>query len=485
MNKKIFKNTGIAILLILMIAWLLSCAVNPVTGKREFMLLTEGDEIQLGKNTDGQIVQMYGIFEDQKIGKYINGLGQPMAKLSHRANLNWEFKVLDSPVINAFAVPGGFIYVTRGILAYLNSEAELAGVLGHEIGHVTARHSAKQYSKSTVAQLGLAVGSELSETVRNYAGIAQFGVGMLFLKFSRDNERQADALGVEYSTKSGFDSDHMANFFGTLERLHPSSGGSLPDWFSTHPNPPDRIKAIQRDAQKWKTQLAKSNYKDNKNGYLQKLNGMIYGPDPRQGYVEANVFYHPQMKFQFPVPASWQVNNTPSQVQMFTEKQDAVILFSLGKGASPKAAADEFVAGTKAVVKSSNQIRVSGLIAQQVISDVPGEQAESSTPVISTFVQMGSNIFIFHGFTSQALFNTYLPVFKNTMNKFKKLTDQRKINVKPAKLVIKKTTKRQTLRQALSSYRVSSDKFDELAVLNGRQLNDTIPANTLVKIVVK
>jgi predicted Zn-dependent protease len=485
MNKKIFKNTGLIILSVIMIAWLLSCAVNPVTGKREFMLLTQGDEIQLGKNTDAQVVQMYGIFEDQKIGKYINGLGQPIANLSHRANLNWEFKVLDSPVINAFAVPGGFIYVTRGILAYLNSEAELAGVLGHEIGHVTARHSAKQYSKSTVAQLGLAVGSELSETVRNYAGIAQFGVGMLFLKFSRDNERQADALGVEYSTKSGFDSDHMANFFGTLERLHPSSGGSLPDWFSTHPNPPDRIKAIQRDARKWKIQLAKSNYNVNKNSYLQKINGMIYGPDPRQGYVEANVFYHPQMKFQFPVPASWQLNNTPSQVQMFTEKQDAVILFSLGKGSSPKAAAAEFVAGTKAVVKSSNQIRVNGLIAQQVISDVPGEQAGSSTPVISTFVQMGSNIFIFHAFTSQALFNTYLPVFKNTMNKFKKLTDQRKINVKPTKLLIKKTTKRQTLRQALSSYRVSSDKFEELAVLNGRQLNDTIPANTLVKIVAK
>ena len=478
MNKKLFKKTSLIILSIVLIAWLISCAVNPVTGKREFMLLTEGDEAQLGKNTDAQVVEMYGIFEDQKIGNYINGLGQPMAKLSHRSNLNWQFKVLDSPVINAFAVPGGFIYVTRGILAYLNSEAELAGVLGHEIGHVTARHSAKQYSKATVAQLGLAVGSELSETFRNYAGIAQFGVGMMFLKFSRDNERQADALGVEYSTKSGFDSDHMANFFGTLDRLHPSFGGSLPDWFSTHPNPPDRIKAIKRDAQKWKTQLNKSSYRVNKNGYLQKLNGMIYGEDPRQGYVEANVFYHPQMKFQFPVPASW-------QVQIFTEKQDAVIIFSLGKGSTPKAAADEFIAGTKAVVKSSNQIRVNGLSAQQVISDVPGKQQGAVIPVISTFIQMGSNIFVFHGFSGQVQFNTYLPVFKNTMNKFKKLTDRRKINVKPAKLVIKKTTKRQTLRQALSGYRVPSDKLEEMAILNGRQLNDNIPANTQVKIVTK
>lgn len=485
MNKKSFKKAGLIILSIVLIAWLLSCAVNPVTGKREFMLLTEGGEIQLGKNTDAQVVEMYGRYENQQIGNYINGLGKKMAKLSHRPNLNWEFKVLDSPVINAFAVPGGFIYVTRGILAYFNSEAELAGVLGHEIGHVTARHSAKQYSKTTVAQLGLAVGSELSETFRNYAGFAQFGVGMLFLKYSRDNERQADALGVEYSSKSGFDANHMAKFFGTLERLHPSSGGSLPEWFSTHPNPPDRINAVKRDTKKWQTKLQKPNYSVNTTNYLHKLNGMIYGEDPRQGYVEGNVFYHPQMKFQFPVPASWQVNNTPSQVQMFTEKQDAVIIFSLGKGSTPKAAADEFIAGTKAVVKSSNQIRVNGLSAQQVISDVPGQQEGSSTPVISTFIQMDSKVFVFHGFSSQAQFNTYLPIFKNTMNKFKKLTDRRKINVKPAKLVIKKTTKRQTLRQAFSSFKVSSDKFEEMAVLNGRQLNDNIPKDTLLKIVVK
>jgi predicted Zn-dependent protease len=193
-----------------------SCARNPVTGKREFMLLSEGDEIKMGKQTDEQVIQMYGIYEDEKLKSYVDALGQKMAKISHRSHLNYEFKVMDSPVINAFAVPGGYVYVTRGILAHLNSEAELAGVIGHEIGHVAARHSAQKYSETYVANIGLGVGSMVSQDFANFAGLAAQGLGLLFLRFSRDDERQSDDLGVQYSTKVGYDAREMANFFATL-----------------------------------------------------------------------------------------------------------------------------------------------------------------------------------------------------------------------------------------------------------------------------
>ena len=153
---------------------------------------------------------------------------------------------MDSPVINAFAVPGGYVYFTRGILAYLNSEAELAGVMGHELGHITARHSAKQMSKAQITQIGLGLGSIVSETFAQYAGLAAQGIGILFLKFSRDNEREADNLGVEYSSKAGYDAKEMSNFFVTLNRMHGSGGGSLPEFLSTHPNPDDRVGSIQR-----------------------------------------------------------------------------------------------------------------------------------------------------------------------------------------------------------------------------------------------
>jgi len=143
---------------VMIIAIIVSCAVNPVTGKRELMLVSEEQEISLGQSSDPQIVQMYGVYDDPKIQEFIANLGQQMAKVSHRPNLAYEFKVMDSPVINAFAVPGGYVYFTRGILAYLNNEAEFAGVLGHEIGHITARHSAQQMSKQQLAQVGFGTG---------------------------------------------------------------------------------------------------------------------------------------------------------------------------------------------------------------------------------------------------------------------------------------------------------------------------------------
>ena len=219
MNKNIKFILNLSVILLALSSMFSSCARNPVTGKQEFMLLSESDEIKMGQQTDGSVVQMYGIYEDEKLAEYINDLGQKMAKISHRPHLKYEFKIMDSPVINAFAVPGGYIYVTRGILAHLNNEAELAGVVGHEIGHVTARHSAKKYSETYVANLGLGVGSMISKDFAMFAGLAAQGLGLLFLRFSRDDERQSDVLGVEYSTKVGYDAREMANFFQTLDKM--------------------------------------------------------------------------------------------------------------------------------------------------------------------------------------------------------------------------------------------------------------------------
>ena len=484
MTRKVILKSTICIIILGVIIWAISCAMNPVTKKREFMLLSESGEITLGKQTDEQIIQTYGLYDNANLTNYINSIGQKMAKNSHRPNLQFSFKLLDNPVINAFAVPGGFVYCTRGILCYLNNEAELAGVLGHEIGHVTARHSAQQYSKAQVAQLGLGLGVALSETFRKYAGIANFGVGMLFLSFSRDNERQADALGVEYSTKAGYDANHMANFFNTLERLNPSSDRSgLPAWFSTHPNPQDRIIAVKNNTKSWQAKTQGKQFQVNRASYLNKINGMIYGEDPRQGYVEGKTFYHPQLRFQFAIPAGWQLNNTPSQVQIFNEKQDAVILFSLSQEASPAAAANNFTASSGTTVKKSEATRVNGLAAHRIISDITHEGAVYSFS--SYFIQKDGKIFTFHGYTTQSQFNTYLPSFNQTMTRFKKLTNQSKINVKPARLVIKKTTSRTTLRKALQRFGVAQDKLEETAILNGLKLEDTLNANTLVKVVVK
>ncbi|RPI49748.1 MAG: hypothetical protein EHM55_23040 [Acidobacteria bacterium] len=176
-----------------------ACAINPVTGKRELSFMSEAQEISVGRELDAQVRQEMGLYEDEDLQRYVQDLGMRLASRSQRPNLPWSFAVVDSPAVNAFALPGGFIYITRGILPYLDNEAQLVGVLGHEIGHVTARHSAQQYTRGMGASLGVLVGSIFVPEVRPFADLAEGGLGVLFLKFSRDDELQADALGAEYT----------------------------------------------------------------------------------------------------------------------------------------------------------------------------------------------------------------------------------------------------------------------------------------------
>ncbi len=461
-----------------------SCAVNPVTGKREFMLLTESDEIALGKTTDQSIIAMYGIYEDAALISYITDIGNKMVPISHRPNLKFEFKVMDSPVINAFAVPGGYVYITRGILAYLNNEAELAGVIGHEIGHVTARHSAKQYSNAQLAQIGLGLGSVLSEDFARYSGLAAQGIGLLFLKFSRDNERQSDDLGVEYSTKVGYDASEMANFFKTLNRMQGGqTAGGLPDWFSTHPNPADRIVAIGSEAKKWQQSTSASNLKINRDLYMNKINGVIAGPNPRQGFVEDNMFYHPDLKFQFPLPAGWNVTNMPTQVQILSADERAAIVFSISQEKTTAGAAANFVSNTKATVTSQEDLKVNGMTARRLLSVLAGQSGPLQ--VLSYFIEKDGSIFVFHGFTAQTSYAQYQALLEGSMKGFAPLTDRQKLNVKPDRIRIRKVEQAMTLENALRKFNTPGEKLNELSLMNGMELSANLEAGTLIKTIDK
>jgi predicted Zn-dependent protease len=469
------------LLALVLLSWLTTCAINPVTGKRELMLLSETDEINLGKESDQGIVQTYGVYPDQELSAYINSIGQSMVKISHRPNLVYEFKIMDSPVINAFAVPGGYVYITRGILAYINSEAELAGVVGHEIGHITARHSAEQYTRAQLAQLGLGVGAALSKEIAQYAGLASQGIGLLFLKFSRDNERQADDLGVQYSTRVGYDAREMANLFKVLDRMQSQSGGGLPDWLSTHPNPADRVTTVQKNADKLQKSQGLTNLKIRRDEYLNKLPGLVYGEDPRQGYLENNVFYHPTLKFSFPVPTGWKINNTPSQVQMATPDEKAAVLFSLASEKDPQSAASQFVTKYQAQVLSQNNVKVNNLNAVKLVTLLAGQT--QPLQVVSYFIAKDGQVYVFHGFAAQAEFNQYQNALQVSMQGFAQLNDLRKINVKPDRLQIKPVVSAMTLQQALKNYGVADKDLNEHALINGLELSSNLPANSLIKII--
>ncbi len=479
------KNLRIFSLIILLVFWIASCAINPVTGQRELMLLDEQEEIELGRQVNIQVVQEFGIYDDPELSTYVNDFCQKLAKISHRPNLPYDCKVMDSPVVNAFAVPGGYIYFTRGILAYLNSEAEMIGVMGHELGHVTARHSAQQYSRAQLAQVGLGVGMIFLDYLPAIAGeVAQLGVQMLFLKFSRDNERQSDDLGVEYASRLGYDGEQMANFFDTLDRMRPSSEGSpLPDWFSTHPNPAERNQTVSLRAREWQDKLNLRKPKINRDEYLRRIDGLVFGENPRQGFVENNIFYHPNLRFEFPVPQGWILQNTPAFIRLVSPKKDAMIIFTISPEGPPKQAALQFAQKNKAEVIESSPTEVNGLPAHRLISEVRSSQGVLT--IKSYFIEKEGKVYMFHGLTSPVRFDQYSPTFGITMEKFRELTDPKKLGVKPHQVRMRSVPQGGSVRGVLLALGVPEDDLEKTALLNGKTLNDSVAAGTMMKVIGK
>ena len=384
---------------------LVSCARNPVTGKKELMLMSESQEIALGQQSDPVIIQQYGLYQDETLQNFINEKGKEMGLISHKPELEYTFRILDSPVVNAFAVPGGYVYFTRGIMAHFNNEAEFAGVLGHEIGHITARHSAKQYSAQMIGQLGLMAGVIASEDFRAFANDASQLMGLLFLKFGRDHESQSDELGVLYSTEIGYNSHEMADFFQTLNRLQQKAGANIPDFLSTHPNPADRYNKVHEHSDKAQLGLDISQLKINREGYLKMIEGMVYGDDPRQGYTDDNVFYHPELKFSFPYPDTWNLYNSPAQVQIAPEDGKALIIFTLSPEKELSTAAKADIEKYNFSVIDSRNTRINGFQTYVVLSDIVPEQGNTSTQVtdqeiirvLNYYIQDGELIYVFRG----------------------------------------------------------------------------------------
>ncbi len=313
------------------------CATNPVTGDRDFALVSEPQEIAQGRQYHQQIVERYGIYDDPVLQQYVDRVGRELAANSHRAHLDFTFTVLDSPDINAFALPGGYVYVTRGIMAYLDSEAELAGVLGHEIGHVTARHSVRQ-------QAGQFASGLLSILVTAATGSADLGnlsqtIGSGIVRgYGREHELEADRLGAEYLHRSGYDPENMLEVIGVLKdqeiyerelaRRENREPNIYHGVFSTHPRNDDRLQTVVRAAKK----LSAKQYRDNNRvPYRDRIDGIAWGPSLRQGVVYRSRFSHPQLAFRLDLPRGWQVQNRPEILQVRDPASGAVLQIGVEK----------------------------------------------------------------------------------------------------------------------------------------------------------
>jgi predicted Zn-dependent protease len=457
------------------------CARNPVTGKSELSLVSESQEIQMGKQAAQEVAQTIGYYKNDAVQSYVADLGKRMAEQSERPQLPWEFHVVDDASVNAFALPGGFIYVTRGLMTSINDEAELATVVGHEIGHVTNRHSVQQISKAQLAQLGLGIGSILSSDIARFGQLASAGLSVLFLKYSRDAENQADQAGFRYALNQNYDVREMTKVFQTLDRISQAGGGGkLPEWLATHPNPGNRIKHIEKMLDTLKVDPSRG--KTNREQYLQRIQGMTFGDDPRQGYFEGSHFYHPQMRFQLTFPDGWKTQNLPQAVVAVSPSQDAIIQLGLAGEASPSQAARQFLSQQGVQAGQMSTSSINGYPATTSYFQAQTEQGTIQGLV--SFISFRGTTYGIMAYTPAGKLSNYDSVFDRTIRSFSELRDPSKLNVQPAKVELVRVPRSMTLEQFNAQY-PSSIPLEQLAIINELESPaDVIPAGQIVKRVV-
>lgn len=389
--------------LVLVASMLAACGtqvINPVTGRAERTVMDEQTEIAEGQKAHQQVLQEYGVYANPQLLAYVDEVGQKLARQSHRANLKWTFTVLDSPEINAFALPGGYVYVTRGIMAYLDSEAELAGVIGHEIGHVTARHGAQQATRQQTAGIGVLAATVLGAVLESQgiggatdlaSQASQTAAAGYIASYSRDQESQADQLGAEYLARNQYNPENMVDVITVLKNQErfaaeaakaegkpaPSGAG----WLASHPSNDKRLADIKQIAAGYKGTYAD----DGHARYLQAIDGMTFADSAEQGLIRGQNFYHEGLGIALTAPAGWKVQNTAEAITLVNGAGDAGLIVQL---VPPKAGKthDEVIRNVVKPTDGSTERRsLHGLSATHFTGTARNAQGQSQ-PVRLTLV---------------------------------------------------------------------------------------------------
>lgn len=463
------------------------CSTNPATGKRQISFVSTGQEAAMGRESDPAVIAEYGLYGDSTVQHYVDSVGQHIASVSHLPTLGWHFRVLDTPVVNAFAIPGGYIYITRGIMAYLNSEAQLAGVLGHECGHVTARHSAQQITRSQIAGVGLLAGAVFVGALRPYTGLAQQGLGLLFLKYSRDNETQADELGVGYATKADYDPRVIPETYSMLKRVGERQGAQLPGFLSTHPDPGDREIRTSQLAQ---AAMAggRRDLRIDAPRYRGHIEGIVYGDDPRAGYFVANRFYHPDLGIEMIFPDGWKTLNQPSSVVASNPSAGGLMELTLQNSKDSTATPDQFVRSLLDEKKLSDasgraeNFRDFPAWIGQVLAQGEGGGRQA---LIAGFVRIRPGQFLQVLGQSRTVGDAASEQILASIRSIATLRDPDKRDVTADRVHVVVTDHDATFTDLVSRMGPQTLSLEETAILNNMRATATIPAGTPIKIVRK
>ncbi len=449
---------------------LANCAINPVTGNQNFVTMSESQEVNVGRSEDPKIRQEYGVYNNAALQQYVNEIGQRLARASHRPGLEYHFTVVDSPEVNAFALPGGYIYITRGILSFLNSEAELAAVLGHELGHVTARHSVQQISAATAAQVGASLlqifvpqaGGALGDTAINVLG------GALLSGYGREHELEADRLGAEYLARTGYDPQAMVKVVGVLKNQElfdaavAKSEGREPrayhGVFASHPDNDTRLQQIVGEAARFKqaeTRIAREEF-------LRKIDRMVFADSPDQGVVRNNTLYHTELGLVMRFPQGWRVKNQPQNVTAVSPRNDALIDLRMAgpaKGSPAEVLRRLVKLGFGAEV---TPLTINGLPAAITTTSLQGKPARIAV------VFLGKNAYAIgaQAQNGQAM-SRYLPEIDAAQKSFHAITDQERALARPLTLRIITARAGLTFAELARTSPLGKNAEGHLRVING------------------
>lgn len=477
-----------------------ACSVqkNPVSGNKRLMAYSWEQEVQIGQEVDQEIVAQYGLYDDERVNNYVVDLSEKVLAQSHMRredtdqmfrDTEFYFKVLDSPVVNAFALPGGYVYFTRGLMAHLNNDAQLAVVIGHEIGHVAARHASQRALQQQLGQIAVIGGAVLGQELfglpgGNILNLSSQAAQLLFLSYSRDAERESDRLGVEYSAMTGFQAAEGAEFFTSLKRISEQSGQSIPSMMSSHPDPGEREQTIPRLAQEW-SEKGYEQSEINREGYLEIIEGMVFGENPRNGFVEEGQFVHPELEFQFPVPEGWQTINQTQQVVLVSPSEDAVVIFRIdGESESAQRSVQQFTGQEGITVNSQSETQSSGQFTAYQ-ADVTVTQEEGNLRAIIYAVEFGDQIYRFINYTVEDQFQNFRETLARVPSRFDRLTDSDLLNIEPVRIQLLKTDRTDTFRNFLPDQLPMEITHEDVAIINQVNLDDTIESGTTLKIPVQ
>ena len=465
---------------------LTDCAQNPVSGNPNFVTMSESQEDQVGRQEDVKVRQQYGVYDDKALQKYVNDIGQRLAKESHRPGLQYTFTVVDSPEINAFALPGGYIYITRGIMSYLNSEAELAGVLGHEIGHVTARHSVQQMSAATAASVGATLLEIFVPVLRNQAGDTAINMlgNVLLSGYGRDHELEADRLGAQYLVRAGYDPQAMIKVIGVLKnqelfdaevaKAEGREPRSYHGVFASHPDADTRLQQVVAEAGKPVAGATRVNQEE----FLRMIDKMVFADSPAQGIIRNGNFYHTDFGLALTFPRDWKIRNQPSNVAAVNPANDAMLdLRGAGPAqGSPLDALRKALRGN--LGPETTQQTINGLQAAVTTTSLQGK------PTRVALVFLGKSAFLIGGQAKSAqAMQKVLPEINAAINSFRTISESERALARPLTLRIINAPKDARFADFAGKSPLGKNALSHLRLINGLYPNGEPAAGQPLKVI--